>query len=209
VPRPFPLFLMVRPVRTVLAVAAALGVLVAALGAVETAIPTAVDEGRATIPLWRLLTMGAAVVPVLGLTSPLAGLELAATRRLRSMQRGYLAILSVAAMTLYLGACALVMPLHAVLVNARASIAWFGLALIAGVVIGWRLAWTLPAATAVVLWYWGYQGNDRHFWWEFSAAPYDDVPALLLSMVLLAAGLIAYAATPWRLRGLHRLLFRR
>ncbi|GGM32395.1 hypothetical protein GCM10012279_59180 [Micromonospora yangpuensis] len=85
-------------------------------------------------------------------------------------------------------------------VIARSWLAWLGLALLAGAILGWRLAWTLPAATAVVLWYWGYSGNQEYRWWEFSARPHDDLPSFLLSVALLAVGLTAYAATPWRLR---------
>ncbi|QOC94174.1 hypothetical protein [Micromonospora craniellae] len=197
---PLRLFLAVRPARTVLAVTVLLGALTAWFGLVQTTIPMAVQEGKPTIPLWRMIAMGAAVLPVLALTSPLADLEQVTTQRLRSMQRRYLAGLSVGCAAIYLFICSIMLHPAVLTITARSWIAWFGLALIAGAILGWRLAWTLPSGTALVLWYWGYSGNQHYQWWEFSARPHDDLPSLVLSVALLAAGLAAYAATPWRRR---------
>ncbi|MFY1637734.1 hypothetical protein ACN27F_31435 [Solwaraspora sp. WMMB335] len=196
------LFLSVRPAGAILAGVVLLGALAAWFGMVRTPLPQAAGQDSAIIPLWRLLAMGAAVLPVIGLTSPLAGLELMATRRLRSMQRRYLAGLGIGSAVIFLGISAFVMPPSVIAIMARGWVDWFGLALLAGAVLGWRLAWTLPSVVAVVLWYWGYGGNQQYRWWEFSARPYDDVPSLVLSAALLAVGLAAYAATPWRRRRL-------
>lgn len=199
---PVRLFLSVRPARSVLAGMVLLGALVTWFGMVEAPLPRTVEHDTAFVPLWRLLAMGAAVLPVIGLASPLAGLELAATRRLRSMQRFYLAGLGIGSAVIFLGISALTTQPAVVAIMARGWMGWFGLALLAGAVLGWRLAWTLPSVVAVVLWYWGFGGNDQYRWWEFSARPYDDVPSLVLSAALLAVGLAAYAATPWRRRRL-------
>ncbi|MFV2021837.1 hypothetical protein [Micromonospora sp. LOL_023] len=180
-----------------------LGALAAWFGTVKTPLPQAAGQDSAIIPLWRLLVVGAAVLPVIGLTSPLADLELTATRRLRSMERFYLAGLSFSSAVIFLGISALTTPPAVVAIMARGWIAWFGLALLAGAVLGWRLAWTLPSVVAVVLWYWGFGGNGQYRWWEFSARSYDDVPSLVLSAALLGVGLAAYAATPWRRRRLR------
>ncbi|WP_199737254.1 MULTISPECIES: hypothetical protein [Micromonospora] len=197
---PIRLFLSVRPAATSLAGVVLLAALVAWLGLVEAPLPTAVEQGKATIPLWRLLTMGAAVLPVVAMHSSLADLEVVATRRLHTLQRSILAGLSVASAVIYLSSCALVMQGAVVGIVARSLVAWFGLALFSGVVLGRRLAWAAPTTMAVVLWYWGYDGAGRYEWWEFSARPHDDVPSLLLSVVLFAAGLVAFAATAWRIR---------
>ena len=192
------LFLAVRRIRAVLAGMVILGALVAWVGMIEAPLPTAVEQGKATVPLWRMAAMGAAVLPLLALHSPLADLEQVATRRLRAMQRLCLVVLNCVSAGIFLGFCALGMHPALVGIIARSWIAWFGLGLVAGAMLGWRLSWTLPALVAVGLWYWGYSGDQQYHWWEFSARPHDDLPSLLLSVALLAAGLLAYAATPWR-----------
>ncbi|MFV2097707.1 hypothetical protein ACFHW1_19865 [Micromonospora sp. LOL_014] len=83
---------------------------------------------------------------------------------------------------------------------ARSWLAWTGLALLSGMWLGWRLAWTGPALVAVILFYWGTSRQGEYFWWEFTARPGDDLASLLLSAAILAIGLGAYAATPWRRR---------
>ncbi|MDG4766779.1 hypothetical protein O7632_22145 [Solwaraspora sp. WMMD406] len=198
------LFLTVRPAAAVLAAVALLGALAAWFGMAETPLPQSVDRDEAIIPLWRLLAMGAAVLPVLGLTSPLADLEQVATVRLRAAQRIYLAGLGVGSAMLFLGVSALAMPPSVIAIMARGWVGWFGLALAAGAILGWRLAWTLPTAVAVCVWYWGFGTDYQYRWWEFSARPYDDLPSLVVSVVLLALGLAAYSAAPWRRR---RLMF--
>ncbi|WP_239676460.1 hypothetical protein [Natronosporangium hydrolyticum] len=174
-----------------------LGGLTAWLGLIEAPLPAAIEQGRATIPIWRLLALAAAVLPVLALASPLADLEEVATSRLRAAQRTYLAVLSLAGAAIYLGLSALAVPVSVVGMMARSWLGWLGLALLAGAVLGWRLAWTLPVTVAVVLWYWGLHG-EQYRWWEFSARPIADLPSLVVSVALLSVGLVAYAATPWR-----------
>ncbi len=198
-PSPVRLFLAARPARSTLAAAVIIGVLTAWLGTSLAPVPTAVDAGQATVPVWRLLALGAAVLPVLALHSQLADLEVVATRRLRRLQRGYLAGMGSTCALIYLGLSATTLPVTALAVAARAWIAWFGLALLSGAVLGWRLAWVLPAIAAVIVIYWGYMG-DGYAWWEFSARPHDDLLSLILSVGLLAVGVAAYSATPWRRR---------
>ena len=158
------------------------------------------EQGPGRIPLWRLVAMGAATLPVLALHSQLADLEQGVTQRLRQMQRRHLAGMGLGCAVIYLGFATLTLHPLVLLVIGRAWLAWYGLALLAGVVAGWRLAWTLPATVAVILWYWGYQGDGHYYWWEFSVRPYDDIPSLLLSVSLLGIGLTAYSVTPWRRR---------
>lgn len=151
--------------------------------------------------------MGAAVLPVLAIQSHLTGLEEGATRALRRMRRIHLAAMAAGCAAIYLSIAALTLHPLILLVIARSWLAWYGLALLAGVLIGWRHAWTLPATVAIVLWYWGYQGGEYR-WWEFSVRPHDDLPSLLLSVALFAAGLIALSATPWRRHRLRAALRR-
>jgi hypothetical protein len=184
----------------VLVAAALLGALTAWLGTRVASVPTATDEATTVIPLWRLLAMGAAVLPVLAVHSRLADLEVVATRRLRLYQRAYLCAMSAAGATIYFGLSAITLPPDVLATIGRSWLGWCGLALLAGALLGWRLAWTLPVTAGVVLAYWGHRGGEQYQWWEFSARPPDDLPSLLLSLTLLSCGLAAYWATPWRRR---------
>ncbi|MFV2011272.1 MULTISPECIES: hypothetical protein [unclassified Micromonospora] len=202
---PAHIFLAVRRTRSILLAVAVCGVLTAWLGTVEVAVPSVVDHGQGRIPLWRLLAIGAAVLPVLAMQSHLADLEQGVTRSLSRMQRTYLAGMTVSCASIFLALAALTIDPEILLVMLRSWLAWFGLALLAGVFLGWRLAWTLPALVAVVFFYWGYHSGGDYWWWEFSIRPYADVPALLLSLGLFAVGLAAYRMTPWRRRHLRTL----
>jgi hypothetical protein len=194
---PLKAFIAVRRARSALAATILCGALSSWLGLYNTSLPT-VDNARTIIPLWRLLALAAAVPPIVSLHSQLADLEVVSSRVLRLYQRTYLAGMSFTCALIYLGISALTLPPEILVVIARSLLAWSGLALVAGVLLGWRLAWTLPITVAVVLWYWGYAGNDHYRWWEFSARPYTDVPSLIVSLALLAVGMVAYWATPWR-----------
>jgi hypothetical protein len=195
-------FLAIRRARTVGAIVATAAVLTALLGSYTAKLPSAADGGT-VLPLWRLLTLAVAVVPVMSLHSSLAALEVTATRRFRRSQTLYLSLTTVAATTAHLLVSAITVPVPVLLVMLRSYPAWLGLALFGGVLLGWRSAWTIPVGTAAILWFWGISGG-RYHWWDFSGRPYDDVPSLLLSLCLLAAGSIAYCATPWRRRQVGR-----
>lgn len=191
-----------RRARPILVAAVALGALTAWQGTAEAPVPTAVEIGTAAMPMWRLLALGAAVLPVLGMHSRLADLEAVATRRLCRFQRAYLAGTALACLVIYVGVSAIAVPLTILVTMVRSWLGWFGLALVAGVILGWRLAWTLPALISTILIYWGYQGGGGYEWWEFSARPSGDVPSLLVSVTLFGIGLGAYWLTPWRRRRL-------
>jgi hypothetical protein len=191
---------MIRRVPTVLVTVGLVGALTAWLGRFEASLPSAVSGGQATVPVWRLFALVAATMPIVAMHSRLADLELVATRRLRHQQRLYLVGMGTGCALLHIGIAAVTLPVPVLLILARSWPAWFGLALLAGSVAGWRLSWVLPVATAGALVYWGYRGDGRYAWWEFSARPHDDVPSLVLSLTLLVVGLTAYAATPWRRR---------
>jgi hypothetical protein len=203
IPSPIRSFLAARQARPVFAAMILLGTLTAWLGTREASLPSLVAQGRAVIPLWRMLAMGAAVMPVISLQSRLADLEVVTTRSLRRLERLYMIGAGTGCAVIYLGISATTLHPLLLLVIARSWLAWFGLAVIAGVALGWRLAWTLPIALAAALWFWGMQNGGGYRWWEFSARPYDDVPSLVLSIGIFAAGLITYWATPWRRRQLR------
>jgi hypothetical protein len=205
IPYPVRSFLALHRARPVFVAMIGLGTLAALLGTYETTLP-ALSAARAVIPMWRLLAMGAAVLPVISLHSRLADLEVVTTRNLRRLERWFLLGASIGGAAIYLGLASLTLPAYVLAIIARSWLAWLGLALIAGAALGWRLAWTLPTAVAMVLWFWGLKTDGTYRWWEFSARPYSDGPSLGLSVFLLALGLVAYWATPWRRRRLRKLI---
>jgi hypothetical protein len=174
------------------------GLATALIGAYEVSVPAAVQEGQENVPLWRMLALLPGVLPVSFLDSRLSDLEQTQTSRLRKHQRLWLSALALLCAVIFLALCAFALNPLALVMIARAWLGWFGLALFAGALLGWKSAWTLPVATAAILWYWGYRGDGRYEWWEFTARAYDDLPSLLLSVALFIGGVLAYCATPWR-----------
>ncbi|MDP9793614.1 hypothetical protein J2S43_002126 [Catenuloplanes nepalensis] len=183
-----------------LAACAVLGLLTAAIGGQDAPIPTALENGTAVVPMWRLFAMGAGVVPVLGLYSRLHDLELPGDP-LRRAQHRYLAAIVVLCAATYLAIAAAGLHPLVLLMIARSLPGWLGLALISGRLFGWRLAWIAPVLASIVLNYWGSgEVPGTYRWWEFTARPHDDPTAAGISLVLGAAGLLGYLITPWHLR---------
>lgn len=195
-------FLAARRARAVLSATIACGAATAWLGMYETSLPAMATEDSSVVPLWRMLALVAAVVPLVTMGGGLADLEQVSTRRLRRCQNLYLGIMGFGCAAVYLGVSATTLSPPVLMIMARSWLAWYGLSLLAGVALGWRLSWVLPVTAACVLWYWGQAEHAQYRWWEFSARPRDDLPSLLLSVTLLAAGIAAYWATPWRRRRL-------
>jgi hypothetical protein len=89
-------------------------------------------------------------------------------------------------------------------VMAGALPGWTGLGLLSGRLLGWRQGWILPALVLLLISYWSVQdGTGSYPWWDFTRSPVVGQPISLgISLGLLAAGMMAYRMTPWRLRGL-------
>lgn len=196
-------FIFTRGSRAIVLAAAVLGGFTAWLGDHKVSLPAAVPGGVTSVPLWQLVTMGAAGLAVLGMHSRLADLEEVATHRLHRHRHRYLTVMSLACAAIYLGLGAITLPHAALLAIGRSWPGWCGLALLAGAILGWRLAWSLPAVGIIVLTFWGNLPDGQPRWWAFHAHPYDHLPSLLVSLALLAAGVAAYLATPWRRRRLR------
>ncbi|MDG4782018.1 hypothetical protein O7614_20370 [Micromonospora sp. WMMD961] len=198
-------YLLVRKSRWLLPAMALIGVVVGVWGSIEAPTPTATDTGGASVEFWRLLAVGSASLPVLTLSSPLEALEAtggSSFHRLRSLVLcGVFAISSGCILTAAaVGVDAAVTPLIA-----RALLAWFGLALISGRVLGWTYSWILPWATLCVLLYWGHSSSSGDFhWWEFTAQPIGHLPSTLLAVGLFTAGVAAYNLSPWRIHRFRR-----
>jgi hypothetical protein len=196
-------FLDLRRARSVFIAAILLGTLTATIGTYETVLPATAGGGRTVLPIWRMLAMVAAATPMVAAQSPLATLEVVMTDRLRRLIRCHLLTTSAGTGLIFLVACSLTLSVPVLAVIARSWLAWTGLALTAGAILGWRLAWTLPAVVAVLLWFWG-ASDGAYPWWEFSARPYHDPASLALSAALLVLGAAACSVTPW-----HRALLSR
>lgn len=200
-------FLWARRAWIPLIIAAVAGAVAAWAGHRAAAVPSVADN--ATLPLWRLLTMGVGILPVLGLHSHLGTLEAMGTPVRHRAERWYLTAMVAAVHVLFLGIAAAGLPLDVLATAVRSIPGWLGLALLSGRAWGWRSAWILPVVTMCGLTFWGGGDGPADFsWWEFSARSHDDPRTLLLSAAIGLAGLVAYAVTPWRLRRL-RTAFRR
>jgi hypothetical protein len=192
-------YLSVRKIRWLIGVAVLTGALVACFGSIEVATPTATGEGT-TVQFWRLFSVAAGSLPVLSLTSSLQDLEAVAGAQFHRCRRLILGIVFLVSGLLVLAGAAFTGDITVVERAARALLAWFGLALISGRLFGWRLSWVAPWVAVCAILYWGYDGDGRSFrWWEFTAQPIGHVPSLVLTALLLSAGLIAYYLTPWRI----------
>lgn len=184
---------------TSLAVAIFLGTATASVGILEASVPTASEEGASTLPLWRVLAMGVAVLPAIGLHSHLFRLEEVGTDIQRCVERRYTIGLALACASSYVLLASLSLQPSLLAVVSRSLAGWLGIALISGRLLGWRLAWILPLAILFIMAYWGGTSTPgRYVWWDFTARPYNDLASLLLTACLFGGGLIAYWATPWR-----------
>jgi len=183
----------------------AIAVVVGCWGWFEAPTPAATTSGGATVQFWRLLTVGSASLPVLTLASSMEALEAAAGppyHRLRNLVLA--AAFALSSGCVITAAAVGVDPAVTPLIG-RALLAWFGLALISGRLLGWTYAWILPCAALCALLYWGHSANAGDYrWWEFTAQPAGHLPSWLLASGLLAAGITAYTLSPWRVRSLTR-----
>lgn len=194
----FRTYLVIRKGHWILGLAVLTGVLLAYFGSTDVATPTAA-RNRAPVAFWRLLSVVAGSLPVLTLVSPLQALEAASGWRVsRCRLAVLLGSLLFCSAALLLGA-ALGAGISVIGPMTRAVLAWFGLALLTGRLLGWRFGWLGPWVALTALLYWGYSGERQVFrWWEFTAHPLEHMPSLLLSVALGLAGAVAYAASPWR-----------
>lgn len=185
----------------VLAAAVGTGALVVVLDGATTSLPTA--EGGAQVPVWRVLSVLPGSLPVAVLASRLDALDAVAAQRFARSRLVCLAVTCAASAAALLLAVVVLGRLDLVPVVGRALLAWAGLALLSGRLLGWRAGWVLPWAGLAALVYWGYPtGGPR--WFEVAARPADDPATWALALALLAVGLVALAATPWRRAALRR-----
>ena len=180
-----------------------IGAVIAVWGSYSSAVPSASDYRGNSVQYWRLLSLGSAILPVLGLASPMAALEEAAAEPYWRLQAVVLTAQVALSTAIVSGATGLAVDTGAALAVARASLAWFGLAMISGRIMGWNSAWILPVGSLCVLLYWGSSSDGGYRWWEFTARPASDGSTAALAGVFLAAGVASYVLSPWRMSRLR------
>jgi hypothetical protein len=156
--------------------------------------------------MWRLLAMSLGVLPTLAMHSELDSLEDSSHSTARSTLAFYFFPFTLLLCTVYLTLATIGLSLSTAAIIARSIPGWLGLALIGGRVLGWRLSWVFPAGATCFLVYWGGNGPGVYSWWEFSARPYNDLPAAIVSLLLLLIGILAYWVTPWRVYALRNFI---
>lgn len=194
-------FWIARRASVLLGLAVLLGIATAVFGLQEAPVPTSQAGTGTALPVWRLLAFGVGTLPVLGLHSPLGSLEEARGHPHSACEWRYLVALITGCSASYLALASVSLNADSIEIIARSIPGWVGLALLSGRILGWRLGWILPVLGLAALTYWGAGTMPATFaWWEFTARPPDDLIALFLSSLLLVAGGLAFAATPWRVR---------
>jgi ABC-type amino acid transport substrate-binding protein len=146
-------YLATRRWRWLLAAMIVVGVVVGGWGSFEACTPAATDSGGSQVPIWRLLAVGSALLPVLTLASPLQALEAAASLPYHRVRCFVLAGALATSSACILTGAVVGLDVAVASLIARALLAWFGLALVSGRVLGWSHSWVLPSAVMCVLLY--------------------------------------------------------
>lgn len=199
-PHPLLLYLHSRRIWAAVALTVALCAAVLLIGAIEVSVPASgADSGFHPVPTWRILAAGVTFGPVLSCHSPFGELE-AATHGWRNVQAAVLLVHLVLAAALFVATCLVAFGGTLALLTLRGIIGWTGVALIAGRIFGWRLAWVGPLTLLPVMLFWGLAEEPHYQWWEFTARQVDDPAAWMVAGVLLAAGIAAWGVGPWQRR---------
>ncbi|WP_432988433.1 hypothetical protein [Dactylosporangium sp. CA-233914] len=183
----------------------AVGLTVYGFGSYEAVTPAATDTGSTTVQFWRLLAVGSGVLPVLTLAGSMTDLEAIGGRSYHRLRALVLGVAFVGSSACFLAAVAAGVGTSAMWQTARALIAWFGIALVSGRVLGFTYAWLLPFATLCAMLYWGFDSDAGQYrWWEFTAQPAGHPASGILAIVLLVVGLAMFTSSPWRVYRLAR-----
>ncbi|MCL2850087.1 MAG: hypothetical protein FWE61_08605 [Micrococcales bacterium] len=162
------LYLRSRHVGVAVAVMAGLAAIAVAVGGRLFTVVSSAEP--VTMPYRHALVMFCAVVAVASLESPVPGTDRADTGPLRSARRAHLLALLV--VTVVLSAmseafAAVGTPAQAI----RASLCWYGLALVSATVVRAAFAWVLPMVALFLLVWWGNAGGGPAVWnWATAAA---------------------------------------
>ncbi len=199
------LFARTRRLGLVVTLIITVAAIAATIGSVQIGAPSA-SSGGTVISFARLLTIVAGTLPVLLLTTQLSEIETAASGGPQRLE-GLILAATILTATAFMAIAALASTgAGTVPATVRATAAWFGIALITGRLLGWRLCWVGPCLALSALIFWGFDSTAGHFrWWEFTAYGPTPVSTQALSIGLTVGGVLCYLLTPWRLAALsHR-----
>ncbi|MFE5598685.1 hypothetical protein ACFQ8O_05780 [Streptomyces coelicoflavus] len=155
--------------------------------------------------MWRFFVLGPAVVSVTALYSSIESLEQVATSRFHSQQKIFLVLVTLSSCACFITWVSLSFPSAMTAIMIRDFFGWFGIALAAGRMFGWRVCWILPVLVLVPMLYWGTADADGKLpWWEFTARPIEDLGAAVENAALFLSGILVYSLTPWRISSARR-----
>jgi hypothetical protein len=179
----------------VLAGTGAVVLMSALFGGTQIALPSIGGAGVTTgVPFRRELPLLSAVFLTASLDGPMSAHEEAGASAMHRYRLNFCLGLTLAVCAFSFGAEALSVDVEAGAVFVRSLLVWFGLALLSVRLLGHQLGWVLPLTSAFLLvWY------PRNRWdWTSNAA--TDPLSWTVTAFTLAVGVIASAATPWRMK---------
>jgi len=173
-------------------------------GSKVLAIPTFGSGRPVGMPMRRELPIAYAAMAAGSLHSAMRDAELTACRKFVVWERIHTAVVCISSV-LAVGAVEFVVSgTESSVVMTRATLVWLGLSLLSGRAFGRQLSWVLPVMSIFPLTYLQQdsQGHDR--WWDWTGQPAGSFACVVISVGALWLGLMAIAATPWRIASLRR-----
>lgn len=167
-----------------------LSVAVAIWGQIEAPLPNVTGEGEGVVPAWRILALAIGILPTTLLQSPFAALEEVRTKRIHAFEIAVLACVVTSLWIIFLAFASFAVSTGVLVVMLRSLCGWLGLALLSGLLLGWRLVWVLPIGVFCICILFGVPSETGSYpWWDFSAAPSHQVFPAMVSGGLMTCGI--------------------
>ncbi|WP_234376644.1 hypothetical protein [Streptomyces sp. CB01201] len=181
----------------VLAATAVVALVSALFGGTHIALPSIGSGGITTgVPYRQQLPLLSAVFLTAALDGAMSAHDAMGAVAMHRMRAVYRTALALVVCALSFTTEALAVGPEAGAVFVRSVLIWLGLALLSVRLLGQRLSWAVPLASALLLvWY-------PLNWWDWTATSPVDAFSWTLAALALLTGITTIAATPWRLRGL-------
>ncbi|MFE9118745.1 hypothetical protein [Streptomyces sp. NPDC007172] len=181
----------------VLAATAVVALLSALFGGTPIALPSLGSGGVTTgVPYRHELPLLSAVFLTAALDGAMSAHDAMGAAGMHRVRAVYHTALTLVVCAFSFTTEALAVGPEAGAVFVRSVLIWLGLALLSVRLLGQRLGWAVPLASALLLvWY---PSN----WWDWTATSPSDAFSWALAALALLTGITTIAATPWRMRGL-------